>query len=527
MSSGEEDNDDMWEEVEEEGGIEDESSPAMCLFCNEVKEDAEEVLTHCRKEHGFDIGQMQRKHDLDCISFIKMINYIRSQNPSSVSMLNVPTGSSAPWDSDEFMKPVIPDDALLLFDIESSEDGASLDNTSASSPRTPDNEDIVSLSSRVYQELLQRLQAAEQKASMLEDQLTRAMEDMATTKSVAQKIMMSNVETPSCGEKMPLETMTADEDQAYFDSYAHYGIHAEMLSDSVRTESYRDFIYENKHVFKDKVVLDVGCGTGILSMFAAKAGAKKVIGVDQSDIIHQAIDIVRENGLSNVITLVKGRLEDIDLPVEKVDVIISEWMGYFLLYESMLDTVLYARDKYLVPGGIVYPDLCTLSLSALADPESHASRIGFWEDVYGFKMSCMKTCVLEECSVEYAKAKCVMSSAAMIKCIDVTNVHVKDLEFSADFKLEALRDDTCTDIVGYFDIIFEKNCTKTIMFSTGPSSKTTHWKQTVFPLREPIPLKKGDILQGKVSCRKNPKDLRSLVVHFTINGREKVKYMVH
>ncbi len=63
----------------------------------------------------------------------------------------------------------------------------------------------------------------------------------------------------------------------------------------------------------------------------------------------------------------------------------------------------------------VYPDLCTLSLAALADQESHSSRIAFWDDVYGFKMSCMKTCVLEECSVEYSKAECVMSSAAMIK----------------------------------------------------------------------------------------------------------------
>ena len=79
-------------------------------------------------------------------------------------------------------------------------------------------------------------------------------------RSVAQKIMMSSLtaEMPSQGDKMPLETMTADEDQAYFDSYAHYGIHAEMLSDSVRTESYRDFIYENKHVFKDKVLIR-GC----------------------------------------------------------------------------------------------------------------------------------------------------------------------------------------------------------------------------------------------------------------------------
>ncbi|KAG7246650.1 hypothetical protein CRUP_023973, partial [Coryphaenoides rupestris] len=64
----------------------------------------------------------------------------------------------------------------------------------------------------------------------------------------------------------------------YFDSYAHFGIHEEMLKDEVRTMTYRNSMYHNKHVFKDKVVLDVGSGTGILSMFAAKAGAKHVYG---------------------------------------------------------------------------------------------------------------------------------------------------------------------------------------------------------------------------------------------------------
>jgi len=52
-----------------------------------------------------------------------------------------------------------------------------------------------------------------------------------------------------------------------------------MLKDKVRTETYMKSIVNNKHLFKDKVVLDVGCGTGILCLFAAKAGAKKVIGV--------------------------------------------------------------------------------------------------------------------------------------------------------------------------------------------------------------------------------------------------------
>ncbi len=72
------------------------------------------------------------------------------------------------------------------------------------------------------------------------------------------------------------ESSEEDEDGGYFGAYAHHGIHATMLKDKVRTEGYRDFIYDNAHLFKDKVVMDVGCGTGILSMFAAKAGAKKV-----------------------------------------------------------------------------------------------------------------------------------------------------------------------------------------------------------------------------------------------------------
>jgi protein arginine N-methyltransferase 3 len=62
----------------------------------------------------------------------------------------------------------------------------------------------------------------------------------------------------------------------------------ESLQDKVRTESYRDFILNNPETFKDKVVMDIGCGTGILSMFAAKAGAKHVFAIDNSDIIERA-----------------------------------------------------------------------------------------------------------------------------------------------------------------------------------------------------------------------------------------------
>ena len=146
-----------------------------------------------------------------------------------------------------------------------------------------------------------------------------------------------------------------------------------MLSDRVRTESYRNALLTNPERLNGARVLDIGCGTGILSMFAAQAGARRVIGVDCSDIIYQAMDIVRENGLTDKVELVKGRLEETALPEDQFDFILSEWMGYFLLFEGMLDSVIAARDKYLAPGGMVLPNRCTISLAAVSDLERYSS----------------------------------------------------------------------------------------------------------------------------------------------------------
>ena len=110
--------------------------------------------------------------------------------------------------------------------------------------------------------------------------------------------------------------------------------------------------------------------------FAAKAGAKHVIGVDMSTIIEKAKEIVHVNGLSDKITLLQGKMEEVVLPFPKVDIIISEWMGYFLLYESMLDTVLYARDQYLVKDGLIFPDKATIYLAGIEDGDYKEEKIG-------------------------------------------------------------------------------------------------------------------------------------------------------
>jgi len=68
-----------------------------------------------------------------------------------------------------------------------------------------------------------------------------------------------------------------------------------------------------------------------------------------------------------VIVPIKGRIEDVSLPVEKVDAIVSEWMGYFLLFESMLDSLIFARDKYLNKNGIMLPNECNIFICGVSD----------------------------------------------------------------------------------------------------------------------------------------------------------------
>eukprot|EP00894_Picocystis_sp_ML_P004430 jgi/Pico_ML_1/54947/g83.t1 len=104
----------------------------------------------------------------------------------------------------------------------------------------------------------------------------------------------------------------------YFDSYSHFGIHEEMIKDEVRTKTYRKAVLTNQHLFRDKVVLDVGCGTGILSMFCAQAGAKHVYGIECANIADKAMQIIKANKFGDRVTILKGKCEDIVLPVDKV-----------------------------------------------------------------------------------------------------------------------------------------------------------------------------------------------------------------
>lgn len=201
-------------------------------------------------------------------------------------------------------------------------------------------------------------------------------------------------------------------------------------------------------------MLDIGCGTGILSIFAARAGAKHVYAIENAEIALFAVEIIKRNGLQDKITVIKGKMEEISLPVPKVDIIISEWMGYFLLYESMLDSVLWARDKYLVKDGKMLPDKLHMYVAAVEDGNYKKQKRDFWNDVYGVNMSCLQSTVMREPLVDIVSSNAIISTPSKILELNLCTMNPSEVEFTAEYSLKCNYDEVAHGLVAWWDTDF-------------------------------------------------------------------------
>ncbi|KAH9922941.1 S-adenosyl-L-methionine-dependent methyltransferase [Fomitopsis serialis] len=495
--------------------------------------------------HGVDLDAISSRLSpllaLDPYQRIRLINWIRKRYKPAPSEVLALKGHESLFASDEYLIPVIEDDPLL------------------------------------------HLEDAKRRIRALGRKLQKARQDFVDYRAfVGERLGRSGVvealAEPAASTSTHIATPLRDDDSHYFQSYGENDIHAVMIQDKVRTATYAQFIQSSPELFHDAVVLDVGCGTGILSLFAARAGARRVIAVDASPVVEKAQQIVRDNGLEDVITVVRGRVEDIQLPegVESVDVIVSEWMGYGLLYESMLDSVLHARDRFLKKeGGVMAPSQCKMQLCLCEGGEIFKERIGFWSDVYGFDLSAMGTNVYEDAIVDVVGPEAVLSEPCTVKDLHLASITPKQLDFSAPFTLTAtsLQRTKAYALTLYFDTFFtadgapappdapvhvvrdgdpilaevwplgwrphtgrrmssgqglkngEPAKRRVTSFTTGPASVPTHWKQTIFLLREPITVHEGTVVQGTFKCHKSTDNSRELDVeiHYTVKDPDEAQ----
>jgi hypothetical protein len=146
------------------------------------------------------------------------------------------------------------------------------------------------------------------------------------------------------------------------------------------------------------------------------------------------------------------------------------------------------------------------------DPEWINERVAYWDNVYGFDMSCMKHFMDDQVIVDYASSGCLASTIATVQTIDCNRVRVAELDFHADFCLTAVRAATIYSFVVWFDIEFNHDSgqVKLVHFSTSPDVEQTHWKQSILLLKQPFEIAEGALITGHLSVckgKENPREL--------------------
>jgi protein arginine N-methyltransferase 1 len=262
-------------------------------------------------------------------------------------------------------------------------------------------------------------------------------------------------------------------------------MHQTLLADRVRTLAYQEAIEAG--VRPGDVVLDLGCGSGILSLMAARSGCRKVYAVDRSRaMIEQAREAARRNGLDARIEFVRARFADLELP-EKVDVIVHELIGGRFWDEEMLAAVARARKRHLKRGGRLLPQ----RLDVLVAPTSHVSdfkrSLGFWaKQHYGFDLGSFGRLAFQQGirqallpqNIHLRDSASFLAPPKTVLRLDLRTATRLAEELKTSFQLKPGRR------LGGLCAFLRVRLDARRGFSTGPQLPGTHWGQVFLPAAE-------------------------------------------
>jgi histone-arginine methyltransferase CARM1 len=309
-----------------------------------------------------------------------------------------------------------------------------------------------------------------------------------------------------------------------------------MLEDTQRTGLYHSGIVDNPSDFAGRTVLDVGAGTGILSLFAAQAGARKVYACEGTSSSEYARALVDHAGLGERIEIVQTPLDELVLP-EKVDVIISEPWGFFLFHERMVETFIRARDRFLVPGGKMFPTTGQVWLAPFCDPQLYESRIGkleFWhqKNYYGVDLTCLASRATEELfampAVGPFEARALMATPVGFP-LDFQTIRLDELaQIELPFDFVATENGQIHGLAGWFEVSFDGRDQR-VLLSTAPDATRTHWSQVRFVFIEPIPVRTGEHLKGCLVLEANSESSYDVLFEGELAGVKQVRqnFLLH
>ena len=322
--------------------------------------------------------------------------------------------------------------------------------------------------------------------------------------------------------------------ETFFHYYGMLVHQQNMLQDAVRTGTYQRAIAENPDDFRGKAVMDVGTGTGILAFFSQQAGARVVFAVEASNMAEHAKLLVKANGQEKVIKVIRGKVESEavrERVTEQVDMIVSEPMGFLLYHERMLESFVEARNRFLKPGGKMFPSRGDIFLAPFTDATLFSEQVDkskWWRqaDFYGVDVSCLEEQALKDHmaqpivgyfdpSILIAEASSTPHHSVDFGTVDVEAMQTVDMPFHFEITRTAL----LHGIASWFDVSFDGS-QSTVKLSTSPYSTGTHWYQCRLLLSEPLAVNKGQAVTGRLHMVANEAQSFDLSLDITLDGTD-------
>lgn len=266
--------------------------------------------------------------------------------------------------------------------------------------------------------------------------------------------------------------------------------HLSMLLDTARMDSYRRAIEASVQL--GDVVVDIGCGTGVLTFMACEAGAKRVYAIEGGSIIETARELAIDNGFADRIEFLAGWSVDIGIP-EPADVLITETIGNAGLDEGIIAWTSDARQRLLRPGAVMLPQRLRLWVAAAESFDDHAlvsdwSAPGLTYDYTAARRRAART--LWFADITPNKLLCQPELAADIDLATALN----ETTTSAGH-LHVDRDGTLHGLACWFDSLL---CAGVTVDNSPPRSDSS-WSQGFLPLAEPMAVCAGDQLSWELS----------------------------
>eukprot|EP00455_Lapot_gusevi_P038165 TRINITY_DN4275_c0_g2_i1.p1 TRINITY_DN4275_c0_g2~~TRINITY_DN4275_c0_g2_i1.p1 ORF type:complete len:215 (-),score=33.45 TRINITY_DN4275_c0_g2_i1:15-659(-) len=194
-------------------------------------------------------------------------------------------------------------------------------------------------------------------------------------------------------------------------------------------------------------------------------------------------------------------------------------MGYFLIYESMLQSVLFARDRWLKPNGLLFPSIARLYMTPFNWDEFYEDHFDYWSNVYGFDFSPMvalaKKAAFTQPTVESLNPENQIAEPALVKIIDCRTIQAQELEnWQCDLTFQSMLMAPAHGILAFFEVEFPAAPDQPpVILSTSVRDPPTHWAQTLFFFDEPVELGQDDMMYGSASVSINPQNHRFIDVH--------------